>query len=627
MELQQFESATRGASASQRMTEYPTDDESAWGEWADFDTGLMSCECSIVTCYSSPQSVTVMRRELLSDPAVHQYKFCDAFAPDLDGPYSAWGVYGTSHDFILTEGEEGMYIEEQPLGWSTTAYPGEFDDGVWHIAKRTPGGTFFTVDKPMAFNVFFLVNSASGLSSVTYYKSDKCPDYSVNVEVGGDIVKGCYLVSDGVHVTFTPTEMAPTAKYVLSRLSGYVLNDDGTYQDGLTMLSDNDSRCVSLSPGDNYIPLADGSGNYTLMWSAYDPDGNCLNTTAMTRWFTVRASHSVVNTADDTSVEWVDLGQGMFWPTTFFTYADQVYPIWSYTPDIAHWSYPVAVQQRKDNPDIIRIVDPFGNGTPFEDINSVTGYFEYDEIFKATNEDFVTFYHNAKGYIEIHLDKSYVANRYLNMYWINMLYQFNCINCEWAALAGLYVDRIPKLKEGTISYDCEDPWGGMPEFILQLPDGKGTYLEVSDASIDGSEATFSFDRSLDLQEVAVRAYGSATEIDPTDMSLFDSLNVDSWFGDGQTTYTADDGTVHVTLDGMDSSLPYWYLACAATDCYGNVAAKQIVALPSSGIADINGDAAAAAPAYYNLQGILVANPTAGHVYIRVSGSSAHKILY
>ncbi len=626
LEIQPIDSNPRYASASLRMTEYPTDDETAWGEWTEFDTGLLSCESSIVTCYSSPQSITVMRRELISDGTVHQYKFCDVFAPDLNGPYSAWGVYGTGSDFIITEGAEGMYIDEQPLGWSTTVYPSGFDDGVWHIANRLPQDTYFTVDEPMTFNIFFLVDSTRGLEARTYYKSDKCPDYSAKVEVTGETIKGCYVVSDGVHVTFTPTEMAPTAKYVLSRLSGYVFNEDGTYQDGLTMLSDNDARCVSLIPGDNYIPLSDGSGNYTLSWAAYDPEGNCLNTMAMTRWFSVRASHSVVNTADDPSVEWVDLGQGMFWPTTFFSYADHLSPEWAYTPDIAHMSYPVAVQQRKDNPDIIRIVDPFGEGTPFEEINSVTRYFKYDEVIQGTNEDFVTFYHTDKGYIEIHLDKSYVANRYLNIAWYNMLYNFTCINEELETLAGWYVDFSPQLKEGTIRYDIDDPVWNEPQFILQLPNSKGTYLEVSDASVDGSEATLTFDRSLDLQAVAVRAYGSATEINPEDLSLFDTLNVDTWFDDGQTIYTAADGTVSFAIDSMNSSLPYWYLACAATNCYGQVVAKQIVTLPLAGVVGVNSDQKSISPIYYNLQGIRVDDPIPGQLYIRREGGSASKVL-
>ena len=422
--------------------------DAQWGEWTEYDTGTF-CYGSYYSMFfdSYTKHITLDRRDDLGGSGYSQIRFNKLFG-DVDLIVNLDNNAGT----ISWEEMVLPYTDEE------STYEGNF------LHLRPMSNIKWYIKLPVYLNIWFMADSYRGYNlSSMQYQSDR-------VITGLDILrwKGlapvirCYNNTDTECIaTYTPDPRIKRAQYLWYKMSQTEFPD-------LSVIKEYNPDADALKDGDNTFSFFDGAGLYRLYITCFDEENDLvaeIPAGAVSNFFN----------PDD----WEDVGTGKFEPLLFTEYRRGMYEdIMTYTPDITKFDpYDVKVIRRKDTPEIIRVVNPFGAGTPYENIDTIIGEIDYSDIYEdgGISEMYISVFHDQDYFIEIDTreikdgyNDGFPINRYLyrGLYWDNFgghTFGYNAI-----------------IKDGIIKDEFNS------EFILTLPDAKPgspsvkTSLEKSD---------------------------------------------------------------------------------------------------------------------------------------------------
>lgn len=440
--------------------------DAQWGEWYEYDKGTFYSVFAYPQFFdSSAIPITLDRRDDLGGSGYSQIRFNKLFG-DVD--FIAYLDNNTKR--MSWEEMELPYTHEQ------STYEGNF------VHLMAVSGMEWSLKRDMYLNFWFCIEPNYGYNfSDCFYRSQHViTDWKFSVEWEG-VTNDMYCYNNTqteAILKYTPDPRVKRTQVLWYNSADYNSTD-------FSSIAKYNPEAATLNEGDNIFPFFDGAGTYVLAVAFFDEENDrILGSSSFSR---------VISNLFNPD-EWEDVGVGKFDPTLFdnyrrFTYDD----VMSYSPDVASFApYDVKIIRRKDNPEIIRVVNPFNTGTPFENIDISYGIFNgyssvFNEYYDNETRMEIYFYHDQDYFIEIDTREDEYgcgllkANQFSGFYWGNWS---NPFSGDVAMDDGVIRDKYG---------DC---------FILTLPD-TGSVNEVIDDETDAAPVYY----NLQGQPVANPANG------------------------------------------------------------------------------------------------------------------------
>lgn len=431
-----------------------SDSTISWGEWYEFDSGTIHYGNAESLFGLTPKHVIVMRRDS-KDGTDAQLCFKEAF---------------DDTDFLvhLDPATNYMTWDEQVLPFTDDS--SVFDGGYVHLYPYTYTGLEWKPKFNIPLSFFYLVSPGYGYNGRNaYYQSDNVQAAPVvNVKILTPFNLGEYSQGFGRDVKEISL-LYENINHVAVRAE-YVWTKDGIYNDNGNEISCSDmfrkGLAKELKEGKFTLSFNDGPGTYQLLIRFYDADGDYV--TGVTAAYTSNI---------DDGYEWENIGEGLFDPTRLTRFYAQYMPAYTnnkLTPEIRQIKdpYKVTVQERKDAPGVYRIVNPYGPGTPFADIDSVRYSFTVEHYADTTyyfdKPDWIVFDHSEPYYIVIDTRdpaKPFVESRNCGMRMSNGLGSWTINGCRNESLLYSSTNNMLYIKDGIIAAGIS-----ADEFTLRLPD-------------------------------------------------------------------------------------------------------------------------------------------------------------
>ena len=448
-----------------------------WGDWYEFDNGVFYYGNAYSALGLTEPNVrtTVLRRDNAADSTKAQLNFTGIFS-------------GT--DFIVNLDTETMFMTwddmELPYTNEASTYDGQH---LWLMGTTATGQFVWSPKNDMVTFFYFLVAPGYGYqSSGAGYVSNKKPiprPRLTMVEHDTDCLNTRYLsayygnTATQASFDYEPDSIITYAEYIWYKAPGYI-DESGNVVRYLDNFSYKSEISKELKPGRLNLDFFDGPGIYTLAVRFYDKDNDCL----------ISSRVSCLSNLYDT-YEWETLGTGKLEIPLFSDYAvwsPGMTPYCTYTPDVASiGAYEVTVERRKDNHNIYRVVNPFGQGTPFENITSVSA--QFSDGFLSSDDDFITFFHDQDYYLVFdNSDPEYpfVDDRARGFHWSN-----SGGDTWYSAKYDKLNYRAPLLPEERPIRDNVIYCGSnktVPEFVLWLPGANEAAVDMACEPVDPSQA-------------------------------------------------------------------------------------------------------------------------------------------
>lgn len=448
-----------------------SDSTISWGEWYEFDSGTMHYGNAESLFGLTPKHVTVMRRDS-NDGTDAQLCFKEAFEDT---------------DFMvhLDPATNYMTWDEQVL--PLTDDNSVFDGGYVHLNPYTYTGLEWKPKFNIPLSFFYLISPGYGYNGRNaYYQSDNIQASPVvDVKILTQFSLGEYSQCFGRDVKEILLSYA-NVNHVAVRAE-YVWTKDGIYNDNGKEISCSEmfskGLAKELKEGEFTLSFNDGPGTYQLLIRFYDADGD----------YVTGVSAGYISNIDD-NYEWETRGEGLFDPTRlarFYTEYLSRYTNNKLTPEIRQIKdpYKVTVQERKDAPGVYRIVNPYGPGTPFADIDSVRYSFTDENYADTTyyfdNPDWIVFDHSEPYYIVIDTRdpaKPFVESRNCGMRISNGLGAWTINGCRNESLLYSSTNNMLSIKDGIIAagFSSDEFTLRLPDAIDVIPNFECTYEENED---------------------------------------------------------------------------------------------------------------------------------------------------
>lgn len=358
-----------------------------WGAWYEYDEGRL--RCSNLESVFPKVDCKVMRRDDAANPGMYQLKFCGVFGTTIDG------VSYDPIDFVITVDSNGEFGWEKQLLNAKYTYNGNTRN-MWIPARSNskPGNTFSIKRATHLYRMFVCAYEVDGVGYG--WNADDMVYYSSNILEDGYHPFMTFNRYDADNVTVSVNEEIPqgwSVKVVLTRGKDKIEKDSYTYYIGEAIAYNMiEMPMVTLKQGLNTLPFTEGPGYYTLWIIRYDPDGE---------WWSWGGG-LVMNTGYD-NYEWEPVGVGQLKVNLFKNYAD-AQEGFGYEPNIAAGKYiepyDVKIERRKDLHGVIRIVNPFGKGTPYGELENVDLYLIRDDKV-STFDSIVQFLPRDRNYYSV----------------------------------------------------------------------------------------------------------------------------------------------------------------------------------------------------------------------------------
>ncbi|MDE6321966.1 MAG: hypothetical protein K2L93_06655, partial [Muribaculaceae bacterium] len=324
----------------------------------------------------------------------------------------------------------------------------DYDGHYFHLMAVS--GMEWSLKRDMYLNFWFCIkpNYGYNFSSCFYRSSHVITDWDFTGEwLGVTNNQNCYNNTQ----TEAVLKYTPDPRVKRTQVLWYNRNNQSSAD--LAAVKKYNPEAATINEGEYKFPFFDGARVYILYMAFFDEDNDLLLTTGY-----------VVQSNLFNADEWEDVGVGKFEPTLFESYLSPNRDRMHYTPDLTSFApYDVKIIRRKDTPEVIRIVNPFGVGTPFENIDTAYGIF----VDESYSEMEIYFYHDQDYFIEIDTREdengwgTLKANQFSGIYWENWSNPFS---------GNVVMDN------GVI----RDKYGS--EFILTLPGAKSKDPAIVDIS-------------------------------------------------------------------------------------------------------------------------------------------------
>jgi len=495
-----------------------------WSEWTDYATATFDAQY----WYRKPmENLKVMRREDTATPTRVQFKVCGMFGDNPENPpidliidanYAVQGptaddvsiwvddqyiesfdLYGTKTDIYLCDG----YTYYDKYFPTNPDYAMQYEDASY---LRQETGTFVIYsyyhepDGTVPFLDAFYQDQAQGVETLRLHGpqfKNYTPDFSGGHFAAADEFTASYICNVDIH---------DLSKMKMAIVAGTSV-DNRTIANGM---NDGSIDCVTVDKSGQYeVPFDNEAGDYTLVYLTYKADGKPYQYGSITLKY---------------EPDWKPLGDATFTDgfISKFLEADMTQNLGLNLPESA-FTYSVPIEESTSQPGRFRLVNPYGETSPYWDIN-----------FSNVKID-----RKATGYIIINATDP------------------ERVHIEYS--------------------DCGFFYGSYPIVV---------YSEAHDWLNEG----------YTTEQIPEKLWGK--------------------FKDGVITF--DEGTAE------DNLLAVKILTSPAA-IYGR---QLVVKLPDSGVNAAEIDNQPDAPAvYYNLQGIQIAQPAAGQLYIKRQGNKSEKVIY
>lgn len=417
--------------------------DAQWGEWYEYDKGTFCYGSNyrlFFDSYTTP--MTLDRRDDMGDSGYSQIRFNNLFG-DVD--------------FIVYLDDNTSTISWEEMELPFTDAESTYDGHYFHLNSFS--GKEWSLKRDMYLHFWFCIMPNYGYNfSDCYYRSSRViTDWAYSMKWEGLTNNmWCYNNTQTEAVLdYTPDPRVKRAQYLWYNNADYASLD-------FSVVTKYNPEAETLKEGENLLPFFDGAGQYGLYLAFFDEENDVV---LSGRYIDVRSN---LFNPD----EWEDVGMGKFDPILFddyrrYSYSDVMY----YEPDVAGFEpYDVKVIRRKDTPEIIRIVNPFNTGTPFENIDTFYGICNgYCALFDVyyDNETIMEgyCYHDQDYFIEIDTRENEYGEMPLNGSLFSGIYSTTNVGGTFGGHA--------RIKDGVIR-DFND------NFILTLPGSKPKELTVVD---------------------------------------------------------------------------------------------------------------------------------------------------
>ncbi len=416
--------------------------DAQWGEWYEYDKGTFCYGSNYRLFFDSYTTPMILdRRDDLGGSGYSQIRFNKLFG-DVD--------------FIVYLDNNTSTISWEEMELPYTHEESTYDGHYFHLNSFS--GKEWSLKRDMYLHFWFCIMPNYGYNfSDCYYRSSRViTDWAYSMKWEGLTNNmWCYNNTQTEAVlNYTPDPRVKRAQYLWYNRADYASLD-------LSEVTKYNPDAETLKVGENLLPFFDGAGLYELYIAFFDEENDVVLTG---RYVDVRSN---LFNPD----EWEDVGIGKFDPILFDDYRRYSYSeIMYYEPDVTSFEpYDVKVIRRKDTPEIIRIVNPFNTGTPFENIDTIYGIFngyyaEYDYYYdnETIMENYC--YHDQDYFIEIDTRENELGEMPVNGYLFNGIYSTNL---------GLPFSGYVKIKDGVMRDFAND-------YILTLPGSEPKELTVVD---------------------------------------------------------------------------------------------------------------------------------------------------